>query len=80
MNLENFEKKICSQNGEDGIIDYISNNFKKINYFVEIGVSEIEGNCLNLKQKNIPGLFLDFTSNVSWIKKEFITKDNILKK
>jgi FkbM family methyltransferase len=78
MSLENFEKSIYSQNGEDGIIDYLSDNFKKINYFVEIGVSEFEGNCLNLKEKNIPGLFLDYGSNISWIKKEFITKNNIL--
>lgn len=72
------EKKIYSQNGEDGVIEFLSENFKKINFFVEIGVQENESNCLNLKEKNINGLFIDSESSVDWIKNEFITRENIL--
>jgi hypothetical protein len=75
-----FEKKIYSQNGEDGIIQAI---FKKIGttnkYFVEFGVENgKECNTRYLMEKNgWKGLLMDEKNENKNVKKEFITAENV---
>ena len=80
-NLNLFEKKVYSQNGEDGVIEYI---FHKINptnkYYVEFGVGDgLECNTRLLREKKWQGLLLDRNNENKRInlKKEFITAENI---
>lgn len=90
MNLDQKSKKIFSQNGEDGAIDYI---FKKIGFktkiFIEFGFGCFENNSRNLiKNFGFSGLFIDgnsreceiakshYRSNI-FIENAFITKENI---
>ena len=80
-NLNLFEKRVYSQNGEDGIIEYI---FHKINttnkYYVEFGAEDgSECNTRLLRGKKWRGLLLDRNSENKKInlKKEFITAENI---
>jgi hypothetical protein len=60
--LRGFEKKVFSQNGEDGIIEEI---FRRIGvqskFFVEFGAENgLEGNCLNLaKNESWAGLYIE---------------------
>lgn len=77
--VESFEKKIYSQNGEDGILQLI---FYKINttnkFFVEFGVGTgKECNTQLLRKKNWNGVWMDSQHQSSLIKKEFITAENI---
>ncbi len=78
--LNNFEKKIYSQNGEDGMIEEL---FKQIDvtnkYFVEFGVEDgSECNTRYLKEKKgWKGLCMDGNGDGRIIKKEFITAENI---
>lgn len=79
--INRFEKKICSQNGEDGIINAI---FRKIGttnrFYVEFGVENgAECNTRYLKEaKNWEGLMMDGRENPgTLIKQEFITAENI---
>jgi hypothetical protein len=85
INLENFERKIYSQNGEDGItmklIELIYDDcFQK--FYVEFGVEN--GNECNTKilreNYNWIGLQMDGNNeNISInLRKEFITKENII--
>jgi len=85
IDLELYEKKVYTQHGEDGItmklIDLIyDNNNNK--YYVEFGVeSGIECNTRILREKyNWDGLQMDGSNeNSSFnLKKEFITKENII--
>jgi len=77
-NLNLFEQKFCSQNGEDGIIKAI---FKKIDttnkFCVEFGIHRFEGNTIFLKRKGWNCLWMDGGGNNEIIKKEFITAENI---
>ena len=80
--INQFEYKIYSQNGEDGIIDMIFQKIDVTNRFcVEFGVGDgcIESNCLYLiKHKKWKYLFMDASDNLpSFVKKEFITAENI---
>ena len=56
MNLEDYEKKVFSQNGEDGItiklIDMIYGEFKNFRNFVEFGVEDgVQCNTRILREK-----------------------------
>ena len=64
--LEKAEVKIYSQNGEDGIIDYINNSLELVNFnFVEIGVGDYsEANTRYLYEKYYSkGLIVDNIDN-----------------
>lgn len=77
--INKYEKKINSQNGEDGIIEIIFNTIGITNkFFVEFGVHKTQCNTLYLKNsKGWGGLWIDGNGDGNIIKKEFITKDNI---
>ena len=86
MDLSCFEKKIFSQNGEDGItmklIELIYNGDNDNKYYVEFGVQDgIECNTRILRENyNWKGLQMDGgnDNNIINLKKEFITKENIV--
>jgi hypothetical protein len=86
INLEDFENKVFSQNGEDGvtekIIDLIYGNDKKNKYYVEFGVENgMECNTRVLREKyNWDGLIMDGGNENESInlKKEYLTKENII--
>lgn len=84
-------KKLYSQNGEDGVIEYIFNNIGFTNkIFIEFGFGAYENNSRYLIEKyNFKGLFIDGSSEECVnatklydkginIHTQFITKDNIL--
>ena len=78
-NVNFFEKKIYSQNGEDGILEFI---FEKIGitnkFFVEFGVEDgKECNTRLLAEKGWCGLCMDAVYQSDNIKKEFVTAENI---
>lgn len=62
--INKHEKKVFSQNGEDGVIDYIFQNIGTTNkIFVEFGFHVGQNNSENLiKSRSFSGLFID--SNV----------------
>ena len=86
MELEFFEKKMFSQNGEDGItmklleLIYTENNDNK--FYVEFGVQNgMECNTRILREYyNWKGLQMDGgnENNKFNLKKEFITKENVV--
>lgn len=82
-NLEAHEKKISSQNGEDGVIEAIFAEIGVTNkYFVEFGCEEaIECNVAQLAAQGWTGLLMDgfhkSKNPLVEIKNEFITADNI---
>ena len=81
INFDEFNKKVSSQNGEDGIIEKLLELVDVDNkYFVEIGVEDgSECNCVNLfKNKNWKGLFIDKKKydNVN-VLQEHITCENV---
>lgn len=85
MSLLKYENKKYSQNGEDGIIEYLISliyDNPKDKYFLEIGVENgSECNTRNLKENYnwqgvmIDGGYEDFSRNLF---KHFVTKDNII--
>lgn len=82
IDLQPFEKKIFSQNGEDGvtlkILDYIGTTNK---YYVEFGVEDgLECNTRVFRENFAwQGLMMDgcFENQAINLQKEFITSDNI---
>ena len=66
-NINKYEKKISSQNGEDGIIEVIFKNIKYTNRkCVEFGFHPKQANSLELMKKNWSNLFIDIDiDNVS---------------
>lgn len=81
-NINLFDRKVYSQNGEDGILQLIFHKIGVTNrYFVEFGVgSGIERNTRYLQEKQgWKGLMMDAMENNAnrTIKKEFITAENI---
>ena len=78
--LNIFEKKVYSQNGEDGIIEHIFDIIgTETKYFVELGVEdgfECNTKLLNDK-KGWKGLLMDGDGGLNNIQKEFITPKNI---
>lgn len=83
VNLEASEKKISSQNGEDGVIEAIFAEIGETNrYFVEFGVEgAVECNTAQLLVRGWQGLMMDYTgvskNPLADVKKEFITAENI---
>lgn len=77
-NLNLFEQKFFSQNGEDGILRIIFAKVKTTNKFaVEFGISPYEGNTIYLKKKGWNCLWMDANGDGNIIKREFITAENI---
>ena len=73
------EKKVYSQNGEDGIIDYIFSNIGTTNKFsVEFGVGDgFESNTAYLlEKKNWSGLMMDYGSD----DKKIVKKEKVEEK
>jgi hypothetical protein len=71
FNINDHEKKIYSQNGEDGIIEFIFSKIGTTNKFsVEFGVGNgFECNTINLlEKKNWKGLMMDYGAdqNIQW--------------
>jgi FkbM family methyltransferase len=82
-NLHNYEEKIFSQNGEDGITLEIIKKLDITNgYYVEFGTQDAkECNTRILREKyNWSGLLMDGSNQNDSInlKKEFITRENIV--
>lgn len=81
IDLEPFEKKIYSQNGEDGITLKIFESIGTTNkYFVEFGVETgIECNTRILRETGWNGLMMDgrFENQDINLHREFITTENI---
>ena len=61
MEINKHEKRVFSQNGEDGVIEYIFNNIGTTNkIFVEFGFHVTQNNSKNLIQNHgFKGLFID---------------------
>ena len=86
MELEFFEKKIFSQNGEDGItmklLELIYNGNNDNKFYVEFGVQNgMECNTRILREYyNWNGLQMDggYENNKINLQKEFITKENVV--
>lgn len=79
--LADYEDKIYSQNGEDGMISKIFELIEPTNkFYVEFGVEDgSECNTKNLRKNGWHGLMMDGSNkNVKInLQKEFITKDNV---
>ena len=88
MEIKKYEKKIFSQNGEDGVIDYIFSNIGMTNkIFVEFGFGMNENNSRNLIENHgFSGLFIDSAIPINYRNKTinninfhqaWITRNNI---
>jgi len=83
FDLQANEKKITSQNGEDGVIEAIFSAIGVTNrYFVEFGCEDaVECNTANLLEQGWSGLLMDYggvsKNPKADVKKEFITAENI---
>jgi hypothetical protein len=85
MSLKNFELKKYSQNGEDGIIEYLINliyDDPKNKIYLEIGVEDgTECNTRNLRENfGWSGILIDGKNENKSINlyNHFVTKDNII--
>ncbi len=86
IDLNNFEEKIYSQNGEDGIVkkllEIVYDKDKNNKYYVEFGVeSGMECNTRILREQyKWTGLLMDGSNENTDInlQKEFLTKENII--
>lgn len=82
-NLEACERRVSSQNGEDGVIEAIFNAIGVTNrYFVEFGCEQaVECNTAYLLTQGWTGLLMDYggvsKNPLADVKKEFITAENI---
>ena len=82
FNINYFEGKRFSQNGEDGILEFIFSMVGKTNkFFIEFGVGNgNECNTRNLLTTGWIGLMMDAQDNINpLIKKEFVTAENVNK-
>lgn len=81
QDIKRFERRVYSQNGEDGIIQIIFDKIGVTNkYFVEFGVQDAsECNCRYLRdKKGWEGLWMDAGDyQHPYIKKEFINAENV---
>ena len=82
INLSDYEKRVYSQNGEDGIIERIFQSIGTTNkYYVEFGTEDgvTQCNTRNLREKGWSGLLMDcaFSNPAINLHKEFITRENI---
>ena len=79
INLLHSERKVYSQNGEDGVIDGIFNIIGTTNkFFVEFGVG-LGGECNTrlLRESGWSGLWMDSECESDLVRKEFISFNNI---
>jgi hypothetical protein len=82
-NLNAFERKVCSQNGEDGVLEAIFATIGVTNrYFVEFGCGDAsECNTAHLLDQGWQGLLMDAVGSSANPKanvhKEFVTAENI---
>ncbi len=77
-NINFFEQKYFSQQGEDGIIKIIFDKIGVTNkYCIEFGIHEQEGNTIYLERKGWDCLWMDGNGDGKKVKKEFITAENI---
>ena len=67
LNVNSYEYSNFSQNGEDGIIEFLTSNLKENNkFFVEIGSGNgLMNNSTNLVLNNWSGIVLDFAKNMT---------------
>ena len=67
-NINNYEFSNFSQNGEDGIIQFLTDRLKNKNkYFVEIGCGNgLENNSTNLILNNWSGVACDIPNNIKY--------------
>jgi len=81
FDINYFEKKIYSQNGEDGIIEFIFSKIGTTNkFYVEFGVWDgLECNSRLLKEHGWNGLWMDKKYQSDIIKKENVTAENVEK-
>ena len=79
-NLNYFERKVFSQNGEDGLLQYIFIKIKTTNkYFIEIGAGDGgENNSHYLLKLGWRGLQIDGKKSIG-IKNHFVTAQNVEK-
>lgn len=77
-NLNYFERKVFSQNGEDGLLKYIFSKIRTTNkYFVEVGAGDgRENNSRYLIKHHWQGIQIDSQKSPG-IKKYFVTTENI---
>ena len=83
-NLQNFERKVHSQNGEDGVIEYIFQNMgTKDKYYVEFGTQDAS-ECVTKhlwERYGWDGLLIDGsgkTNDARVIRNHFITAESIV--
>jgi hypothetical protein len=82
INLAEYEKKIFSQNGEDGVLEAIFNTIGEMNrYYVEFGTENgVECNTKYLREHHHwNGLLMDggYQDESINLQREFITAENI---
>lgn len=79
LKINDWEMRVYSQNGEDGILQYIFYKIGTTNkYFVEFGVeSGKECNTRYLREQGWQGLWMDASYENKLVKKEFVTPNNI---
>eukprot|EP01041_Mallomonas_annulata_P010975 gene10975-22932_t len=86
LKAKSMEKRVFSQGGQDGVLEYVFNNINSTNqYFVEFGFNSDNyehgsgANTANLFAKGWKGLLLDgaFSNDSINLHKEWITPDNI---
>lgn len=79
--LTDWEMRMYSQNGEDGIIEYIFGRIGTTNkYFVELGTGDgKECNSRYLREKGWTGVGIDGNYENETVKKEWITRENVEK-
>jgi hypothetical protein len=76
--INKYEKKITSQNGEDGIIQYILSKIGTTNKFcVEFGIHAHEGNTVHLRKSGWNCLWMDGGGDGNIVKRERINAENI---
>jgi hypothetical protein len=82
-NLQASERRVCSQNGEDGVLEALFARLGTTNkYFVEFGVEDgTECNTAYLLQEGWTGLMMDGAgvcrNPLATIHREFVTAENI---
>lgn len=80
--MNDFEKRIYSQNGEDGILEIVFDKIGTENkFFVEFGTGDgSECNSRYLREdKGWKGLGMDAEYNNKWVRREQVTAENVEK-
>lgn len=76
--LYKYEKRIYSQNDEDGITLHVLSIIPHKKYFVEFGVGDgSECNCRILKENGYAGIVMDMYGDGKKVFREYITSKNI---